>query len=72
MGVDMMITLLPILFWFLILTVPFVFILRRVGLSRWWAIMGFIPLVNIIALWVFAFISWPVDKERIDPAVFGD
>lgn len=38
---------------------PAAIILRRVGFSRWWAVLAFIPLVNIVGLWVLAVISWP-------------
>jgi hypothetical protein len=39
--------------------VPMWKILRRAGHSGWWVIVFFIPLVNIIAIWVFAFGPWP-------------
>jgi len=39
--------------------VPAVRILRRAGLSAWWAVFLVIPLVNLMALWVFAFTRWP-------------
>jgi hypothetical protein len=29
------------------------------GRSRWWTILAFVPLVNLISLWVFAFTRWP-------------
>ena len=29
------------------------------GRSRWWTILAFVPLVNLIGLWVFAFTRWP-------------
>ncbi len=39
-------------------------ILHRAGRSGWWVLTMFIPLVNIIMLWVFAFTRWPaVDGE---------
>jgi hypothetical protein len=34
-------------------------ILHRAGRSRWWTILAFVPLVNLIGLWVFAFTQWP-------------
>jgi hypothetical protein len=34
-------------------------ILHRAGRSRWWTILAFIPLLNLIGLWVFAFTRWP-------------
>ncbi len=41
--------------------VPVVMIIRKAGYSGWWAILAFIPLVNIIMLWVFALSRWPVE-----------
>lgn len=38
-------------------------ILGRIGVSPFWSILAFIPLVNLIALWVLAFVDWPV-KDR--------
>ena len=34
-------------------------ILRRAGYSGWWVIVMFIPLANLIMIWVFAFSTWP-------------
>lgn len=34
-------------------------ILNRIGLSPFWSIVAFIPIVNLIALWVLAFTGWP-------------
>jgi hypothetical protein len=34
----------------------------KAGYSRWWALAIFIPLVNLIIIWVFAFARWPVEK----------
>jgi hypothetical protein len=34
-------------------------ILTRIGLSPFWSILAFVPLVNLIGLWVLAFIDWP-------------
>jgi hypothetical protein len=56
---------LSIMHWFVVLIifavygVPVVKILRRAGYSGWWVIVTLIPIVNIIALWIFAFSSWP-------------
>ena len=58
-----------LLYWFLgtlivaiispIVLTPVALILRRAGFSRWWCILWAIPVVNIIALWVFALVPWP-------------
>jgi hypothetical protein len=38
---------------------PFARILERAGFNRAWCLLMFIPLVNWIALWVFAYAKWP-------------
>jgi hypothetical protein len=44
--------------------VPIARILHRSGRSRWWTIVAFVPLLNLIGLWVFAFARWPkLDKS---------
>jgi hypothetical protein len=49
-----------ILLVFAVLTIfPFFRIFQRTGRSGWWAILMFIPILNIIVLWVFAFARWP-------------
>ena len=40
-------------------------VLERTGYSPWLALLGLIPLVNIVLLWVFAWADWP----RTGPAV---
>jgi hypothetical protein len=49
---------------YLIVTgIPTARILARTGYSRWWTLFYFIPLVNIVALWVLAYRRWPsVDR----------
>ncbi len=39
-------------------------ILNKAGFSRWWSLCIFIPVVNLLMVWVFAFIEWPVEKEH--------
>lgn len=34
-------------------------ILRRAGYPGWWALLALVPLVNLVALWVFAYTRWP-------------
>jgi uncharacterized membrane protein YhaH (DUF805 family) len=44
---------------------PYFRIFQRTGHSGWWAILIVVPLVNIIMLWVFAYIRWPaLDEAR--------
>ena len=42
---------------------PYVRIIRRTGHSGWWLLTMFVPILNIIMLWDFAFAKWPaVDR----------
>jgi hypothetical protein len=34
------------------------------GISGWWALLGLIPIVNLVMLWVFAFARWPRYPDR--------
>jgi len=43
----------------ILVAVPVGRILHRAGRSRWWTILAFVPLLNLICLWVFAFSRWP-------------
>jgi hypothetical protein len=42
-------------------------VLRRAGYSPWWVLLVLVPLVNLIALWVFAYMRWPA-IDRSPPA----
>jgi hypothetical protein len=48
----------PLLF-IVIIGVPVANILHKAGRSRWWTILAFIPLLNLVGFWVFAFTRWP-------------
>lgn len=39
-------------------------IVKKAGFSGWWALVTFIPFLNIVMFWVFAFIKWPIEKGR--------
>ena len=41
--------------------VPAVKLLRRTGHSAVWCLFAFIPVLNVLAFWVFAFKPWPTD-----------
>ena len=52
----------------LIYFVPILMIIRKAGYNGWWILILFVPLVNIIMLWVFAFASWPSLRDRATAA----
>lgn len=42
-------------------------ILRKAGLSGYWAITLIIPFVNIAMIWAFAFARWPAVDDAVPP-----
>lgn len=40
-------------------------IMKRAGYSGAWALLLFVPLVNLIGMFVFAFAEWPVLQRRL-------
>jgi hypothetical protein len=46
-------------------------ILQKAGFSGWWAILTFLPFINWIGLWVFAFMRWPNARASSDKSA-GD
>jgi len=47
----------------LILIVPFWQLFSKAGYSGWWSLLMIVPIVNLIALYVLAFSSWPSLKR---------
>jgi uncharacterized membrane protein YhaH (DUF805 family) len=42
-----------------ILLFPLIKILQKAGYSGWWVLLWFVPIGNVVALWIFAFADWP-------------
>ena len=42
-----------------VLLFPLIRILRKAGYSGWWVLLWFVPIGNLVALWIFAFADWP-------------
>jgi hypothetical protein len=42
--------------------VPAARILKKAGYSGWLSLILFVPLLNLIMYWVFAFVTWPVER----------
>ena len=57
----------------LVLVIVFLWLASRVlakaGFSGLWCLILLVPVVNIIMMWVFAFVSWPRLKKQ--PAAGG-
>jgi hypothetical protein len=49
--------------WFIVMIAAVIYpvgrILGRIGFSPLWSILMFIPVANLIALWILAFTEWP-------------
>lgn len=39
-------------------------IIQRAGFSGWWALIIFVPIFNLLALWYFGFGPWPINRAR--------
>lgn len=50
----------PIVVISIVFVIPYWQIFRKAGYSPWLALLLFIPLVNIILIWWFAFSAWPI------------
>jgi ABC-type Fe3+ transport system permease subunit len=54
-----------VIFLIVVLGIPIARILTRIGYSKWWTIVYFIPFVNIVGIWILAYSRWPaVDRTR--------
>ncbi|MBK8157903.1 MAG: hypothetical protein IPK59_03610 [Rhodospirillaceae bacterium] len=55
-----------VILWLLVVAVmmiPYVKIIKKAGYSGWWTLTVFVPLLNLIMLWGFAFSTWPVERR---------
>jgi hypothetical protein len=54
-----------LIFFIVALGVPIAKILGRLGFSKWLTIVYFIPFVNIVGIWILAYVRWPaVNREQ--------
>ena len=42
-------------------------LLRRIGFSPLWSILIFVPIVNVVAIWILALVEWPEDQITVSP-----
>jgi glycerol-3-phosphate acyltransferase PlsY len=50
--------------WVIVFLVPTWRIVSKAGYSGAWALITLVPIVNLIALWVFAFVRWPYERSH--------
>ena len=53
-----MVLVVPIVLFF----VPVAMILKKAGFSPWLVLVTLVPVVNLVGLWLFAFVTWPVNR----------
>ena len=44
--------------------VPLWRIVTRTGHNGWWSLLAFVPIGNLIGLWILAFTRWPAVDTR--------
>lgn len=54
--------LLALIIWLVVFIIPTWRIVSKAGFAGAWSLISIVPLVNIVALWVFAFMRWPNEK----------
>jgi hypothetical protein len=52
-----------VLLYIFVLVFPVARILSRLGMSRWWSALAIIPLLNLVGLWILAFVPWPNERS---------
>ncbi|NOI97972.1 hypothetical protein F0232_23875 [Vibrio sp. T3Y01] len=40
-------------------------ILKKAGFSKWWSLIMLIPVINVVAVWIFAFAKWPIERYNL-------
>jgi hypothetical protein len=53
--------LLMFVVWIAVVTIPVWRIVKRAGFPGFWSLLVVVPLVNLIALWIFSFSRWPAE-----------
>lgn len=43
--------------------IPLAKVLMRAGFSPLWVVVSFVPILNIVGLWVFAYSRWPGESR---------
>ena len=59
LGMRELVILIELAVVLLVVVWPCFRVLSRLGFSPWLALLMIVPIVNLIALWVFAYARWP-------------
>lgn len=59
------------LIWFAVVGLVFLWpiskVLVRTGFSPWYCLLAIVPVINVVALWLFATSEWPTMKGPTGP-----
>ena len=66
-----MVILVPYVAFILATIMAFASLILKAGYSRWWTIAVFVPVVNMVAFFCFAFRPWPIAAKRNVHAAVG-
>lgn len=53
-----------VMFYALLLVIPVWKICAKAGHPGWYSLILFIPLLNVVALYLLAFTEWPIEREK--------
>ena len=59
LGMRELVILFELLIVFFLFAWPYSRIFSRVGFSPWLCLLMIVPVVNVIAIWIFAYSNWP-------------
>ncbi len=60
-GLLLVVLVFAVTIWF------YVRILGKAGYAGWWSLLIWVPVLNLVMVWVFAFANWPrLRTERLD------
>jgi len=51
-------------FMWVVVLVALIRVIQKAGYSGWWALIGLVPIVNLVMFLVFAYGRWPVLEEN--------
>lgn len=54
---------LTMLLWVVVIVLPFWKIFSKAGFSGWLSLLLLLPLVNLVVLYVVAFVRWPARRD---------
>ena len=68
LGVAELFVILIVVFFFaIVLLIPYFMIFKKAGFSPWLCLLMVLPVVNLVMLYLLAFMEWPSLKQKMPP-----